>query len=131
MSRRDNGEVEDGMGFAGLVPTLQEKREEQARNRDAETIRTQSAELAALRAQVEGLRKDAERISYLESNEFDLRTHRETWDCEEGEYSIWWQVVNARIETSISGHPLGSPREAIDAVLAPPQPVAMSKGEVT
>jgi hypothetical protein len=65
MSRRDNWEAEDGMGFSGLVPTFQEKREEQARNRDAETIRTQSAELAALRAQVEGLRKDAERYRWL------------------------------------------------------------------
>jgi len=54
---------------------------------------------------------DAARLDWLEANEADLVTHRES-ENEAGEYSIWWNVVKRG--ESISGHPLGEVREAID-----------------
>ena len=64
---------------------------------------------------------DAARLDWLRDNEFDLVTRRE--DIDEDEYRILWFVIDPRKTTrrhlhSISGHPLGSPREAIDAAIA-------------
>lgn len=64
---------------------------------------------------------DTKRLDWLEANEYDLVTRRE--DMGEDEYAILWFVVDSRKSTkqhlhTVSGHPLGSPREAIDAALA-------------
>lgn len=64
---------------------------------------------------------DAARLDWLRDNEFDLVTRRE--DIDEDEYRILWFVIDPRKTTrrhlhSISGHPVGSPREAIDAAIA-------------
>lgn len=67
-------------------------------------------------AEIAALRKDAERLDWLDSHEYDVVCHVETWCCEEGEYSIWWNVTDG--EKSISGHPMGSARDAIDAAIA-------------
>jgi hypothetical protein len=45
---RKNWEVEDGMGFAGLVPTAAEKRQEAAEQRERERIAQLQAERDAL-----------------------------------------------------------------------------------
>jgi hypothetical protein len=55
---------------------------------------------------------DEERLNWLEDHEANLVTHREK--CFEG-YSIWWNVVKRR--RSLSGHPQGSPRAAIDEAM--------------
>lgn len=55
---------------------------------------------------------DGERLDWLASHEVNLLTHREKLGCG---YSIWWTVVKR--QKSISGHPLGSPRAAIDAAM--------------
>lgn len=59
-------------------------------------------------------------LDWLTENEFDLVTRRE--DIGDDEYAIWWFVVDSRKSTSkhlhtVSGHPLGSPREAIEAAM--------------
>jgi hypothetical protein len=54
-------------------------------------------------------RTDTERLDWLAAKEANLRTHREKFG---GGYTIWWTVVKR--QKSISGHPLGSPRAAID-----------------
>lgn len=64
--------------------------------------------------------RDAELLDWLRVNEFDLVTRRE--DIGEDEYAIWWFVVDYRKSTrtnlhTVSGHPLGSPREAIIAAM--------------
>ena len=57
---------------------------------------------------------DTERLDWLARNEAHLLTHREkSWY---GDWWIYWTVVKRK--RSISGHPLGSPREAIDAAIA-------------
>ena len=63
---------------------------------------------------------DVERLDWLAANEYDLSTRRE--DMGEDEYAILWFVVDSRKSTkrhlhTVSGHPLGSPREAIDAAM--------------
>lgn len=61
---------------------------------------------------------DADRLNFLESREASLVTHREEND--EGEFAIWWTVsgeVRKIKANSISGHPLGSVRAAIDAAM--------------
>lgn len=58
---------------------------------------------------------DAERFAFLESEEASLLPHRE-WAHGKSVWHVWWAVVKRR--RSISGHPLGSPREAIDAAIA-------------
>jgi hypothetical protein len=55
-------------------------------------------------------RTDTERLDWLAAKEANLRTHREKFG--RGGYTIWWTVVKR--QKSISGHPLGSPRAAID-----------------
>lgn len=61
-----------------------------------------------------------EQLDWLVANEYDLCTRRELID--EDEYAIWWFVVDSRKSTqkylhTVSGHPLGSPREAIEAAM--------------
>jgi|SRR6478752_3312933 len=61
-----------------------------------------------------------EQLDWLVANEYDLCTRREL--INEDEYAIWWFVVDSRKSTNehlhtVSGHPLGSPREAIDAAM--------------
>lgn len=53
---------------------------------------------------------DKQRLDWLEKKEADLVCHREK--CSDG-YTIWWNVLKRC--RSISGHPFGSPRAAIDA----------------
>jgi hypothetical protein len=60
-------------------------------------------------------------LDWLVANEFDLCTRRE--DIGEDEYAIWWFIVDSRKSTkkylhTVSGHPLGSPRAAIEAAMA-------------
>ena len=57
-------------------------------------------------------RKDTERLDWLEANEAHVVSHRERLG--EG-WGIWWCVVKRG--RSLSGHPLGSPRAAIDAAM--------------
>lgn len=62
--------------------------------------------------------EDTKRLDWLEANEYDLSTRRER--AIDDEYLILWFVTDSRKSTkrhlhSVSGHPLGSPREAIDA----------------
>jgi hypothetical protein len=57
-------------------------------------------------------RTDTERLDWLADHEANLRSHREKLG---GGYSIWWAVVKR--QKSISGHPLASPRAAIDAAM--------------
>ncbi len=57
---------------------------------------------------------DKDRLDWLERHEAHLVSHREK--NFEGGYCIFWNVVKRR--KSISGHPLGSPRTAIDAAIA-------------
>lgn len=47
MSRRDNWEPEDGMGFAGLVPTAAEKSQERYDERMRQQIQQMRIDLAA------------------------------------------------------------------------------------
>ena len=56
---------------------------------------------------------DTSRLNWLEENEASLTTHREK--LADG-YTIWWNVV--KHGRSISGHPLGNARAAIDAAIA-------------
>lgn len=61
---------------------------------------------------------DTARLNWLEAREASLVTHREAID--EGEFAIWWTVageVRKIRANSISGHPLGSARAAIDAAM--------------
>jgi len=57
--------------------------------------------------------EDAKRLDWLSSHEANLVSHREMLG--EG-YGIWWNVVKRN--KSLSGHPLGSVRDAIDAAIA-------------
>src|SRR5690606_12994426 len=72
--------------------------------------------------------EDTKRLDWLLANEYDLVARRE--DMGEDECAIWWFVTDSRRSTklhlhSVSGHPLGSPREAIDAArLAADSPTA-------
>jgi hypothetical protein len=59
-------------------------------------------------------RTDTERLDWLAAKEANLRTHREKFGGGGG-YTIWWTVVKR--QKSISCHPLGSPRAAIDAAM--------------
>lgn len=61
---------------------------------------------------------------WLQENEADLRTWREP--CGDDEYAIWWQVVKGR--KSISGHPLGSPQDAIRAAMLAAAPAMSGAG---
>ncbi|MBQ3302539.1 MAG: hypothetical protein IJI03_12270 [Rudaea sp.] len=83
---------------------------------EKQAFRERITELEA--SQDEVVRRDAERLTWLEENEAHLVSHRESFgvDDPECQYSIWWNVV--RDGDSISGHPLGSLREAIDAAVA-------------
>lgn len=61
-----------------------------------------------------------EQLDWLVSNEYDLCTRRE--DIGDDEYAIWWFVVDSRKSTkkylhTVSGHPLGSPQDAIQAAM--------------
>lgn len=58
--------------------------------------------------------RDKSRIDWLQAADADLVAHHETFgvDDPECEYTIWWNVV--KDGKSISGHPLGCPRAAID-----------------
>ncbi len=56
---------------------------------------------------------DTDRLDWLERHEAKLITHREK-NSDDG-YWIFWNVVKRG--KSISGHPLGSPRAAIDAAI--------------
>lgn len=61
---------------------------------------------------------DTARLNWLEGREASLVTHREAID--EGEFAIWWTVtgeIRKIRSNSISGHPLGSVRSAIDAAM--------------
>lgn len=58
---------------------------------------------------------DRHLLDWVEENEAHLVSHREQFGADEGEYTIWWQVVKNR--ESISGHPLGSVRAAIMAAI--------------
>jgi hypothetical protein len=63
---------------------------------------------------------DAARLNFLEANELDLRVTREPSGLDKGMHAIWWQVCKQkRSYESVSGHPLGSPRDAIDAAMHP------------
>jgi hypothetical protein len=64
---------------------------------------------------VAAVAEDAGRLDWLEANEMSLVTHREG-DGEDG-YTIWWSVVRVKKcrGDSVSGHPLGDLRFAIDA----------------
>ncbi len=53
--------------------------------------------------------RDTKRFRWLEDNEADLITRREAHD--EEYFVLWWVAKDGQ---SISGHPLGSPRDAID-----------------
>ncbi len=59
-------------------------------------------------------RKDVERLDWLEQHEARLVSHRERSN---DEYTIWWCVTDRSGKKSISGHPLGNPRAAIDAAI--------------
>lgn len=96
--------------IAALETILDPYADERTCSAAADLLRADAAEIAALR-------KDAERLDWLDSHEYDVVCHVETWCCEEGEYSIWWNVTDG--EKSISGHPMGSARDAIDAALVP------------
>lgn len=54
---------------------------------------------------------DTKRLDFIDENEISLVSHRE--QVGDGEYSIWWTAC--KDEKSISGHPLGYVRDAIDA----------------
>ena len=56
---------------------------------------------------------DTKRLDWLENNEAHLVSHREKLG--DG-YGIWWNVVKRG--KSLSGHPLGRVRDAIDAAIA-------------
>lgn len=61
--------------------------------------------------------KDTRRLNWLEENDAHLISYHETWcvDDPECEYAIFWRVVKDNV--SLSGHPLGSARAAIDAAM--------------
>ena len=59
------------------------------------------------------LRKDRDRLDWLESCEHCLRTHREKPNRDE--YEIWWTVTTPN-GTSLT-HPFGNARAAIDAAM--------------
>jgi hypothetical protein len=66
-------------------------------------------------ALIRSLAKDAGRLDWLHDNEAALESHRERFGADGG-WTIWWNVV--KCGKSISGHPLGDPRAAIDAAMA-------------
>lgn len=74
---------------------------------------SQRALIAEMDARIRELEADAERLDWLENNEAVLASHRE--EIDEGEYAIFWQVADRLRKKSLSGHPLGSPRDALDA----------------
>jgi hypothetical protein len=57
---------------------------------------------------------DSRRLDWLDANEAEIRYWRE--DAGDDEYLIWCTVVKGG--KSISGHPLATAREAIDAAIA-------------
>jgi len=63
--------------------------------------------------------KDTRRINFLIQNSYSLTTSLETIG---DDVLIWWQVTGIEndILVSISGHPLGSAREAIDYAMKRP-----------
>jgi hypothetical protein len=77
--------------------------------------------IAQLRQQRDEARKDTERLDFLETKEAALISHREKFG--DGQFSIWWNVVKRG--KSLSGHPLGHARDAIDAAL--PLPAASER----
>lgn len=76
-------------------------------------LRSSAALIAAMDARIRELEADAERLDWLENNEAVVSSHRE--EIDEGEYAIFWQVADRLRKKSLSGHPLGSPRDALDA----------------
>lgn len=76
----------------------------------------------ALRTAIESLHlrkagaKDKERIDWLEANETNLSFQREYSDYHPSEYTLWWQVMRGSV--SVSGHPVGCLREAIDIAIS-------------
>lgn len=72
-----------------------------------------AALIAEMDARLREMEADAERLDWLENNEAVLASHRE--EIDEGEYAIFWQVADRLRKKSLSGHPLGSPRDALDA----------------
>lgn len=64
-----------------------------------------------------GMRKmkltDKYRLDWLQEHEAHLVSHRERSAM--GGFFIYWRVIKRR--KSISGHPLGSPRAAIDEAI--------------
>lgn len=55
---------------------------------------------------------DTDRLNWLEKQHLTLAAVKERWS---EEIVLWWQVVDGK--RSLSGHPLASPREAIDAAM--------------
>lgn len=76
-----------------------------------------------LRVELDAAKVDTERLNWLEESESHLVSHRESFgvDDPESEYSIWWNVTDHKGKKSISGHPIGDARIAIDT--------ARSRGE--
>lgn len=60
--------------------------------------------------EVNALRADKARLDWLEKHHLTLAAMKERWS---EEIMLWWQVADG--ERSLSGHPLSSPRAAIDA----------------
>jgi hypothetical protein len=58
---------------------------------------------------------DKRRLDWLEKHNATLAATKERWS---EEVVLWWQVVDGK--HSLSGHPLSSPREAIDAAMRGP-----------
>jgi len=70
--------------------------------------------VAALKARVAELEKDAELLDWLEEKHYALHPIKEA--AGDDQYTLWWQVTDKR--KSISGHPLGNIRAAIRAARA-------------
>lgn len=59
---------------------------------------------------------DTQRLDWMESARLKAVPFSEQSQLDEGMHYLWWQIVDGR--KSVSGHPLGSLREAIDAARA-------------
>ena len=106
------GEVERGLSLRD--PALRKPRERNALDDMVESEAIRPLTYAATRDAGE----DSARLDWLESNELALCSEREGFG--DDEYGIWWRVVRVKAikGDSISGHPLGSVRAAIDAAKA-------------
>jgi len=97
------------MGFAGLVPTLAEKRQEAYEQRQLDTIRNLREQLVARSAEVEALRKDAERYRYLRRDLSDPNAERVHCSLEvhqqvnEGEDKPWrcWTTYGSALDAQV------------------------------